>query len=51
MLEGSVLHRLARLRESVIDFQDDEESLTPVVTTGSDEIADLAIALNTTSAR
>ena len=51
MLEGSVLNRLVRLRESVMEFPDDTASLEPVAKQGSDEIADLAIALNTTLGR
>jgi diguanylate cyclase (GGDEF)-like protein len=50
MLEGSVLNRLVRLRESVIHFPDDTGSLGPAAS-GSDEISDLAVALNTTLGR
>lgn len=50
MLEGSVLHRLVRLRDSVIEFPDDADALQPVAA-GSDEISDLAVALNHTLGR
>lgn len=51
MVEGSVLHRLARLRTSVIEFDDDDDIATAVPAEGSDEIADLAVALNDTLGR
>lgn len=51
MLEGSVLNRLARLRESVTEYPEDEASLQPVAAEGSDEISDLAEALNQTLGR
>jgi diguanylate cyclase (GGDEF)-like protein len=51
MLEGSVLNRIDRLRDSVIDFADGAASLDPVAAKGGDEIADLALALNTTLGR
>ncbi|TLM96080.1 MAG: GGDEF domain-containing protein, partial [Actinobacteria bacterium] len=51
LLEGSVTNRLVRLRDSVREFPEDGEALDPQATKGSDEIADLAIALNDTLGR
>jgi diguanylate cyclase (GGDEF)-like protein len=48
MLEGSVLHRLGRLRRSVIEFPDDAASLDPITRQRPDEIGDLAVAFHDT---
>ena len=51
MLEGSVVNRLARLRTSVMQFAEEDDVAPTVSTEGSDEIADLAVALNDTLGR
>lgn len=48
MLEGSVSSRIRKLRKSVVHYGVDDDPAPPPVTTGSDEIADLAVALHET---
>lgn len=48
MLEGSVSSRIVRLKKSVVEYGEDDAPVSIPVTTGSDEIADLAVALHET---